>query len=107
MERLFFGYSSQPELLREALHTAATKARGLPQVESSISWEDMRVDGRLIMNEIEDKIKQATTCVFDLTSLSNNVLFELGLAIGQQKIIVIFLDRDDRDAAKRWAKFPS
>jgi len=106
MERLFFGYSSQPELLRETLHTAASKARGLPQVESSISWEDMRIDGRLIMNEIEDKIKQATTCVFDLTSLSDNVLFELGLAIGQQKIVVIFLDSDDRDAAKRWAKFP-
>jgi len=27
--------SSQPELLRETLHTAASKARGFPQVESS------------------------------------------------------------------------
>jgi len=31
MERLFFGYSSQPELLRETLHTAASKARRVMQ----------------------------------------------------------------------------
>lgn len=105
MERLFFGYGSKPDLLRETLNAAANKARELPMVSSSISWEDMVVDGRLIINEIEAKIRDASLCIFDLTSMNENVLFELGFAIGQQKRVSIILDSDDKEARVLWSRF--
>lgn len=103
MERLFFGYSSRPEDLRETLYLAATRAQEHSSVESAVSWEDLKVDGRLIINEIEAKIEDCTLGIFDLTTMNLNVLFELGLAIGMHKRVVILRDSQDKEAAKRWS----
>ena len=105
LERLFFAYSAEPPLLRETLAAAAARAESIPQVHTSTSWEELRVDGRLIINEVEAKIRDSTICFFDVTTLNNNVLFELGYAIGSEKRVILLLDTEDRDAKKRWADF--
>lgn len=105
MHKLFFGYSASPEVMREALHRAASDAGSLPGIVSSVSWEDMRVDGRLIVNEVEDAIRGCTIGLFDLTTLSLNVLYELGFAIAQEKTVVVLLDAQDKEAHRKYKDF--
>lgn len=105
MERFFFGYSAKPNARRETLNKVAARARDLRQVESSVSWEDLCVDGRLIINEIEQKIAESTICIFDFTTINNNVLFELGLSVGQWKRVIIVRDAEDHEVEKDWTNF--
>lgn len=105
MEHLFVGYSSQPSVLRETLAEVSTRLGRQSHIGSAVSWEDLRVDGRLIVNEIEGAIDSCTVGVFDLTTLNNNVLFELGLAVGKSKRVVIVRDAQDREAEKKWKDF--
>ncbi|MGW1038709.1 P-loop ATPase, Sll1717 family [Streptomyces sp. NPDC002547] len=105
MQSLFFGYSASPEVLRETIYRAASEATSLPGVVSSVSWEELKVDGRLIINEVESAIKQSTIGLFELTTLSSNVLYELGYAIAQGKGVVPLLDEQDKDARKKWRDF--
>ncbi|MFI9314026.1 P-loop ATPase, Sll1717 family [Streptomyces althioticus] len=105
MHSLFFGYSASPEVLRETLYRAASEATSLPGVVSSVSWEELQVDGRLIINEVEAAIMQSSISLFDLTTLSSNVLYELGYAIAQEKRVVLLLDEQDRDARKKSRDF--
>ncbi|GAA1616625.1 hypothetical protein GCM10009828_051120 [Actinoplanes couchii] len=67
-------------------------------IAHAVSWEDLVVDGRLIINEVEASIDQCTLGIFELTTLSDNVLFELGLAIGKRKKIAILTDGQDTHA---------
>ncbi len=105
MERLFFGYGSKPEAVRELIRETAAEMASHANVDSSLSWEDLQVNGRLIVNEIESQLNSATIGVFELTSMNDNVLFELGLAIGKKKRVAILLDADDRQADKAWRDF--
>ena len=105
MERLFFGYSGKPEILRETMHTVANRLGAVDMVESSVSWEDLRIDGRLIVNEIENEISKSTISLFEVSTLNDNVLFELGLAIGRGKSVGILLDSQDQEAARKWRDF--
>ena len=105
LERLFFGYSEKPEILRETMHAVANRLSSVDTIESSVSWEDLRIDGRLIVNEVENEIDKSTVSLFEVSTLNDNVLFELGLAIGRGKSVGILLDSQDRDAARRWRDF--
>lgn len=105
MHSLFFGYSASPEVLRESLYRAASEAASLPGVVSSVSWEDLKVDGRLIINEVESTISQSSVGLFELTTLSSNVLYELGYALAQEKCVVPLLDEQDKEARKKWRDF--
>ncbi|GAA1726070.1 P-loop ATPase, Sll1717 family [Nonomuraea bangladeshensis] len=105
MERLFFGYSAQPEILRETLLNTAAQLSLHQDVTESLTWEDLQVDGRLIINEVEKAIDHCTIAVFDLTTMNHNVLFELGLAIGKGKRILLARDSQDKEAEKKWRDF--
>ncbi|MDP9846983.1 P-loop ATPase, Sll1717 family [Streptosporangium lutulentum] len=105
MDRLFFGYSTKPEVLRETLASVAAQLSSSDLVTESLTWEDLQVDGRLIINEVESAIDNCTIGIFDLTSMNHNVLFELGLAIGKSKKVLIVRDSQDKDAEKRWRDF--
>jgi hypothetical protein len=102
MEKLFFGYASSPELTRSAIREAASACGDLPTVQGSVSWEDLLVDGQLIIEEIEASIASATLALFELSSLNHNVLFEAGIAIGSGKPALVLLDVQDKVAAQHW-----
>jgi hypothetical protein len=48
---VFFGYSSEPELSREALYNAVRELGEVAEL-STVSWEDLFVDGRVIIDSI-------------------------------------------------------
>jgi hypothetical protein len=102
--QVFFGYASTPELSREALFDASAAVSSTGLVEG-VSWESLRVGGRLIIDRIFDAIDSAELSAFDVSTLNENVLFELGYAIGRGRRIWILLDKTDAEAKAHWRQF--
>ena len=102
-DNIFFGYASTPPLSRETLHRAAEAISQLgPHVQS---WGDLRIGGRLVISSVLSAIDEPDLSIFDVSTLSPNVLFELGYAIGRARRIWILLDRTDNEARARWNRF--
>src|SRR5262249_18887031 len=104
MTMIFLGYATEPEVNRETLYFAGREIASTGAVEVK-SWEDLKIGGRVIIQAILEAIDAAATCIFDVSMLNSNVLFELGYAIARNKRIWVLLDRTDAEAAQRWKQF--
>src|SRR5581483_7036647 len=69
------------------------------------TWEDLRMSGRILVKRILEEIQNSEVVAADVTTLNENVLFELGYAIALGKIPWILLDRTDAEARKLWKEF--
>lgn len=102
-DNIFFGYASTPPLSRETLHRASEAIGQLgPHVRS---WEDLRIGGRLVISSVLSAIDESELSIFDVSTLSPNVLFELGYAIGRGRRIWILLDGTDDGTRSQWNRF--
>ena len=101
---LFFGYDSEPEVNRHALLTACRELAGAGAAQT-LSWEDLEIDGRIIIGRVLDAIDASKACAFDVTTFNENVLFELGYAITKAKPIWLLLDGSDDLAKEKWRRF--
>jgi hypothetical protein len=102
--QVFFGYASEPELSRETLYSASTEVASTGLVEAT-SWESLKVGGRVVMTAIFEAIDDSQLAAFDVSTLNENVLFEVGYAIGRAKGIWLLLDTTDAEAKQRWKQF--
>jgi hypothetical protein len=73
----FFAYPSSPPMLPETVRAAVEKINKTKQVHIT-TWEEARVGGKGIINEILKAIDASDFVVADLTGLNLNVLFEVG-----------------------------
>ena len=99
--RVFVGFGSESSLLAEAVRLAATEIDKLPDVDV-INWENFRIGGTVLLDTIEREIRSASVAILDLTCLNENVLFELGLAIGADKVVWPLRDATDMTKASEW-----
>jgi len=101
----FFAYSDQPPSVAESMDHAIGEMRAnysaLVQVRS---WRDLSVTGKLLLGEICRAIDNCDLFVCDLTTLSRNVLFELGYAISVNKKVWISLNSTIPDAIRNYKK---
>ena len=104
MNSMFLGYASTPEISREALYGGGREITSTGEIAVR-TWEDLRVGGRLIISQVLGAIDDAALCGFDVSSLNENVLFELGYAIAREKRIWLLLEKTDVEATKRWKQF--
>lgn len=88
----FFAYSSEPshcgEFIEQALKTISTSGH----LVSIKSWKTMGIGGNFIITEILKEIEKADFLCADLTGVNENVLFEIGFAIGKGKSIWLIQD---------------
>jgi hypothetical protein len=101
---IFFGYPAQSPAHTEILRTAAKQIEEQTGA-SPVLWEDMRVDGRIIMRHVLSAIDDADMCIFDLTWQSENVLFEAGYAIARGKRVWLTMDTTVATAKMQWREF--
>ncbi|RFM30080.1 P-loop ATPase, Sll1717 family [Deminuibacter soli] len=88
----FFAYSSYPSSSGEFIERALSHIRknnGLVFLES---WRNLQISGKLIITEILKKIEKCDFFCADLTGVNDNVLFEIGFAIGKKKPIWLIND---------------
>ncbi len=69
---------------------------------ASKTWQDLRVEGKLLVSTITGAIDAAGTTIAELSSLNSNVLFEAGYALGSGKHLWLALDETDTNALKNW-----
>jgi hypothetical protein len=96
--RAFFAYPASRPALAETIRTASG------QISSSTllitTWEQARVGGKIIIDEVCSLINESDLFLADLTGLNSNVMFELGYAVAANKRIWLVLDTT-RDSSKR------
>ena len=100
----FFGYPSRPASRRVTVAEAASSLSATREV-NAVTWEGLSVTGRLIITEVTAAIDDSLVSAFDVTDLNENVLFELGYAIGRRKSIWLLADATIDTKNRRWEKF--
>src|SRR4051812_33006448 len=101
---VFFGYGNSPELARETLLNACSLINETGTA-NAVSWEELTTTGRLIINAVLEQIDRSDLAAFDVTTLSENVLFELGYAIARGKRVWLLIDGTDQEAKGKWRQF--
>jgi hypothetical protein len=99
--RIFVGFSSEPVILAEAVRFAAGRIGQLPDVQVQ-TWEDLRTGGKVLLDTIESAVRACDLAIFDLTQLNENVMFELGLAIGADRAVWPLRDATDGSRKAEW-----
>jgi len=89
--RCFFAYSSTPPALAETVETAIGRLK-TDSIVTVIGWRDLRTTGKLLISKICEAIERSEIFACDLTTLNNNVLFELGFAIAKNRRIWVIRD---------------
>ena len=87
----FYAYPSAPITVGEAVRNALNTINSSGVVNLK-GWEECRVGGKLVIEEICREIDQAQFFCADLTGINANVMFELGYAIARNKRIWLTLD---------------
>jgi Cdc6-like AAA superfamily ATPase len=88
----FFAYPSQPPHCGEFIEEAIKKIHKSGHLVFIKSWKSMEVGGKLIISQILNQIDSSDFVCADVTGLNENVLFELGFAIGKGKSVWILQD---------------
>ncbi|MEZ5078665.1 MAG: hypothetical protein R2725_14625 [Solirubrobacterales bacterium] len=100
--KIFIGFASSPTTLADTLRTASDQLAKVGGLRLR-TWEDLRVAGHLLLDEIEKAIRGTDVAVFDLTQLNENVLFEVGIAIGANRVIWPLRDATDETRKNEWS----
>lgn len=69
---------------------------------AATTWQDLKIEGRLLIDPILEEIDHADACVAEISSANPNVLFEAGYALARNKPLYLALDETDNEANKAW-----
>ncbi len=101
MKQGFFAYSSEPSHCGEFIEEAIMKINNT-KTTNLVSWNDLKIDGKFIIDPILETIDKSDYFCADLTGLNDNVLFELGFAIAKEKPIWLLFDTSHIDSMKKF-----
>lgn len=104
MKSIFFGYPERPTSQVETMRAVAERLADQGYADTN-TWEDLRVGGTVVINQVLSAIDEAEMCIFDITYTNPNVLFEAGYAISRGKQIWLTMDGSVRDAYAVWKEF--
>ena len=89
--KAFLAYGSESPARSETLESAA-EGIGASGVTEVLSWRGLNAGGTLLVSSICEAIHKCSIFIADVSTLNNNVLFELGFAIALKKRIWLLLD---------------
>ncbi|MFD2078715.1 hypothetical protein SAMN05421678_113207 [Actinopolymorpha cephalotaxi] len=98
---VFFVYPGKPALAAEVM-TSAAKLIGQRGGPTTRTWQDLEVDGRLVIDRVLEAISSASVIVADVGSMNSNVLFEVGYALASNKQLLLCLDTTDQSCMRNW-----
>lgn len=101
--KCFFAYSANLLEAAETIELAIETIKKTSPVHIQ-SWRSLGVTGKIIIDEVCNSINASNHFICDLTTLSLNVLFELGYAIAKGKRVWITLNSSFGDAKRNYRK---
>ncbi|MEJ8650668.1 hypothetical protein WKI65_21845 [Streptomyces sp. MS1.AVA.3] len=101
--KVFLGYSKNPADVSQEIQQAAAVINKSRFAEAR-TWEANPATGRIIIETVLQDIDDSTICLFDVTTLNENVLFEVGYAFSQRKHIVLSVYKTP-EAMRDWSTF--
>jgi hypothetical protein len=102
----FFAYPSKPVPISAAMRRAARDLQGRTELVP-VTWQDLarRGSSPLVVFDLLEAIDSAAVSVFEVTYLNQNVLFELGYAIGREERVWLLRDPSLSGAERAWQEF--
>lgn len=100
----FFAYPAQPPDLVQPIRAAIKLFNDASDAFALESWEQNDISGVPFTDPIFAKIPSGAFLAADITFLNENVVFEIGFAIGSKKRCILFVNGalvSDRDLANR------
>ncbi|HRD59776.1 MAG TPA: hypothetical protein PLZ93_04995 [Nocardioides sp.] len=101
---VFFAYPGSNPLRAEVMREGAkiiARRTGL----RVLTWEAMQTTGSLLIGTIQQRIRDSSVVVAEVSDLNWNVLFEVGYAMAQNKHIWLLVDSTDEAATRNWKTF--
>jgi len=98
----FFAYGSTPSHCGEFIEEAIKKINKSGHLVSLKSWKTLRVGGEVLISKVLQEIENSHFVCADITGLNENVLFELGFAVGKRKPVWIIQDVSIQEAYNRF-----
>lgn len=101
MKKGFFAYSSNPPFCEDAIENAVTEINsgGIAKINS---WKELKISGKFVIDEVLKAIHSADFFCADLTGVNDNVLFEIGYAIGIDKPLWLIFDTTHTESYRRY-----
>jgi hypothetical protein len=81
----FVAYSSRDAILAKTIGDAVYRANGASDRVRFESWVYNDIAGNPIISPILDRIEESAFIIADVTYLNQNVVYEIGFAIGNEK----------------------
>jgi len=100
-QTIFFGYPESPRSVADSIQSTARALKSATGAET-VTWQDLRVDGTIVIDTVLRAIDRCDLAVFDVTVLNPNVLYEIGYAIARAKPVWLTLDSTNASAKRRW-----
>lgn len=97
----FFAYSSDPKSCGIAIEDAVNTINK-SNIANIRTWRRLQIGGRVIIKTILDEIDDANFFLADLTGMNNNVLFEIGYALGKGKPVWLIIDTSIKDSTNKF-----
>lgn len=107
VEKVFFAYEGAAKSGNSINVNAITKTKELTKSDQKYkitTWEDLKINGRVLINTIFDAINNCDIFACDLTYMNHNVLFELGYAIAKNKKLCLLINPNIIDADVQYSK---
>ncbi len=101
----FFAYPSEPHDCGPVIENAISQINSNNSSIKLESWKQLEIGGKLIISSVLNKIDSSDFFCADITGINENVLFELGFAIGKKKPIFLIHDTSIEDAFSRFKEF--
>ena len=91
MIKCFFAYSDKGNSVSESINSMVKDINDGGYIKIT-PWNVMKIQGASIPLTIKENIDSCDVFICDISNLNNNVLFELGYAIGKYKPVWIFIN---------------
>jgi len=101
MKKGVFAYSSNPSFCEDAIENAVSEINDGKIVKIN-SWKELKISGKFVIDEILKAIYDADFFCADLTGINDNVLFEIGYAIGINKPLWLIFDTSHTESYRRY-----
>ncbi|MEW9519384.1 P-loop ATPase, Sll1717 family [Streptomyces tubercidicus] len=99
--KVFVGYASTLSDVSREVRSAADVIQK-SGIADAVTWEATPAQGRLIIETVLAQIDQSSVCLFDITTLSPNVLFEVGYAFSKRKHVLLSVSNSQGTARQNW-----